>query len=147
MVAMGSFQRPGLEVADLVREFGSSRLGLSLGFTSVLHTWTRDLRFHPHIHSIVTAGGLSLDGTQWIAHKDFLLPVRVLGALFRGKLMAELRQLYRNGVFAGFDQFRDPQGFDRMMAKIAKNAGWFLPNSPLVGASMCWPIWVGTLIG
>jgi hypothetical protein len=56
------------------------------------------LLFHPHVHCIVTGGGLSLDGARWIATRpDFLFPVRVLGALFRGKLLARLRQVYDRG--------------------------------------------------
>jgi hypothetical protein len=73
-------------------------LGAELAITSVLHTWTRDLRFHPHVHCIVSGGGLSLDGARWIAtHPDFLFPVRVLGALFRGKFLACLARLYERG--------------------------------------------------
>ena len=41
-------------------------LGAQLGFTLVLHTWTRKLLFHPHLHAIVAGGGLSADGSQWI---------------------------------------------------------------------------------
>lgn len=74
------------------------RLGAELAITSVLHTWTRELLFHPHVHCIVSGGGLSLDGERWIATRpDFLFPVRVLGALFRGKLLARLRQAYDRG--------------------------------------------------
>jgi hypothetical protein len=46
-------------------EFGERRLGATLGATLVLHTWTRTLHFHPHVHAIVTGGGLALDGTCW----------------------------------------------------------------------------------
>lgn len=73
-------------------------LGAELGVTTVLHTWTRTLLFHPHAHCIVTAGGLSLDGQRWIAARpDFLFPVRVLGALFRGKFLAGLKRAYERG--------------------------------------------------
>jgi len=73
-------------------------LGAQLGVTSVLHTWTRDLRFHPHVHCIVTGGGLSLDGERWVGTRpDFLLPKRVLGALFRGKFLARLQSAYARG--------------------------------------------------
>lgn len=73
-------------------------LGAQLGITSVLHTWTRELLFHPHVHCIVTGGGLSLDGQKWIATRpDFLFPVRVLGALFRGKFLAGLVRLRDRG--------------------------------------------------
>jgi ribosomal protein S27AE len=71
------------------------RLGAELGITSVLHTWTRELLFHPHVHCIVTGGGLALDGERWISTRpNFLFPVRVLGALFRGKFLAHLREAY-----------------------------------------------------
>jgi Putative transposase/Transposase zinc-binding domain len=73
-------------------------LGAELGITSVLHTWTRDLRFHPHVHCIVTGGGLSPDGTRWVATRpDFLFPVRVLGALLRGKFLARLERFRDRG--------------------------------------------------
>lgn len=69
-----------------------------LGLTCVLHTWTRALTFHPHVHCIVTGGGLALDGTHWVAAApDFLFPVHVLGALFRGKVLAGLATLRARG--------------------------------------------------
>ena len=69
-----------------------------LGITAVLHTWTRELCFHPHVHCIVTGGGLAHDKSQWVpAPRDFLLPVHVVGALFRGKFMAGLQELLDQG--------------------------------------------------
>jgi hypothetical protein len=60
----------------------------------VLQTWTRDLRYHPHIHYLVPAGALSPDGRRWLAAKgQFLVHVKPLAALFRGKVRAGLRQL------------------------------------------------------
>jgi hypothetical protein len=85
---------------DTLLELGRDpkRLGAELGITSVLHTWTRELLFHPHVHCIVTGGGLSLDGQRWIATRpDFLFPVRVMGALFRGKFLARLVRAYDAG--------------------------------------------------
>ena len=72
------------------------RLGAQLGFTAVLHTWTRKLELHPHLHCIVTGGGLSADGTRWVEARGkdrFLFPVKVLSALFRGKFLAGLKRL------------------------------------------------------
>jgi Putative transposase len=64
------------------REF----VGGQLGFFGVLHTWTRDLRDHPHIHYIVAGGGLSADGSQWLpAREDFLVPVKALSKIFRAQ--------------------------------------------------------------
>jgi hypothetical protein len=74
------------------------RLGAQLGLTTVLHTWTRDVRFHPHLHCIVTGGGLTPDGQRWRATKqDDLFPVAVLSALFRGTLVAALDEAYKDG--------------------------------------------------
>jgi hypothetical protein len=95
-------------------------LGAQLGLTAVLHTWTRELLFHPHVHCIVTGGGLALDGRRWVdSRKKFLFPIKVMGALFRGKFLDCLRKAYARGVFAGFHGFDDPQGFDRLMRVIA----------------------------
>ena len=74
------------------------RLGAQLGLTAVLHTWTRDLRFHPHLHCIVTGGGLTHDEAKWKATKrDYLFPVSVISKLFRGKMVAALDTAYREG--------------------------------------------------
>jgi hypothetical protein len=73
-------------------------LGAQLGVTAVLHTWTRELAFHPHLHCIVTGGGLTDDAAAWRSCKrDFLLPVRVMGALFRGKMLSKIRRAYDRG--------------------------------------------------
>jgi len=69
-------------------------VGASLGCIAVLHTWTRALLYHPHVHLIVTAGGLSADRTQWIAprHPAFLVPVRALSVLVRARMCAALKR-------------------------------------------------------
>jgi hypothetical protein len=76
-------------------EFGRSRLHAQIGVTAVLHTWTRDLRLHPHVHCIVTAGGLDDEG-QWVrAHSRFLFSVKAMARVFRGKFVDGLVALYR----------------------------------------------------
>jgi len=83
-------------LAALARD--PKRLGANLGVTMVLHTWTRELLFHPHVHAIVTGGGLTGDGTRWVhARRKFLFPVRVMGALFRGKMLAALERAHARG--------------------------------------------------
>ncbi|OFW11989.1 MAG: hypothetical protein A3H96_12020 [Acidobacteria bacterium RIFCSPLOWO2_02_FULL_67_36] len=69
-------------------------VGARLGCLAVLHTWTRAMLYHPHVHLLVTAGGLSSDGTQWIAPKNpaFLVPVQALSVIFRAKVCAGLRR-------------------------------------------------------
>jgi hypothetical protein len=67
-------------------------LGAQPGILAALHTWSQTLGLHPHVHCLVTGGGLSADG-QWKAVRHgFLLPVRVVMAVFRGKLLAAIRQ-------------------------------------------------------
>jgi hypothetical protein len=74
------------------------RLGARLALTCVLHTWTRELDFHPHVHCIVTGGGLSLDGTQWkSARTKYLFPVQVMSALFRGLFLDGLQKKVARG--------------------------------------------------
>jgi hypothetical protein len=64
------------------------RLGAIPGTIAVLHTWSQTLAFHPHVHCIVTGGGLSASRDRWIAARPgFLVPVRVLSRVFRGKLL------------------------------------------------------------
>ena len=69
-------------------------LGGQIGMVGVLQTWTRDLRYHPHIHYLVPAGALAADGAGWRAAKGrFLVHGKPLAKLFRGKVRAGLRQL------------------------------------------------------
>jgi hypothetical protein len=73
-------------------------LGARIGMTSVLHTWGSALIHHPHVHMIVPGGGLSPDGTRWIACRHgFFLPVRVLSRLFRRLFLEGLAALHGAG--------------------------------------------------
>jgi hypothetical protein len=73
-------------------------LGAEVGFIAVLHTWSQTLMDHPHLHCIVTGGGLSLDGKRWIRCKrKFFIPVKVLSRVFRGKFLAYLKELREKG--------------------------------------------------
>lgn len=73
-------------------------LGAEVGVIAVLHTWGQNLMDHPHVHCIVSGGGLSEDGTRWIGSREnFFIPVRVLSRVFRGKLLEELRKAYHGG--------------------------------------------------
>lgn len=83
-------------------------LGAQLGMLGVLHTWSRTLLFHPHIHYLIPGGGLSPDGRQWMAARPkFLLPVKVLGA--------HLRTLFKTRL-----QKEHPEFFAKVPAKVWK---------------------------
>lgn len=74
-------------------------IGGLIGSVAVLQTWTRDLRYHPHVHVVVTGGGLSADGNHWMpAKNNFLLPAAALAKVFRGKFRHQLAQhdFYKN---------------------------------------------------
>lgn len=108
--------------SETLLELGQSRIGGTLGVTMVLHTWTRDLRFHPHVHAIVTAGGMDSSGS-WRPTKDYLFPVAVMGELLRGKMLDQLRRLQRNGLIMSPGELEEPEAFERLMARVAK-ARW-----------------------
>jgi hypothetical protein len=69
-------------------------LGARLGMLAVLHTWTRAMLYHPHVHMLVTGGGLSFDGRRWIAPSNpkFLVPVKALSAIFAGKMRSAFKK-------------------------------------------------------
>jgi hypothetical protein len=70
-------------------------LGAHAGFLTILHTWGQTLTPHPHIHCVVLGGGLAPDHSRWIASSSgFLLLVKVLSRVFRGKFVAGLRRLF-----------------------------------------------------
>lgn len=80
-------------------------VGGQAGIIAVLHTWGQNLMDHPHVHCIVTGGGLSDDGQRWLSPrkmtpgKDFFIHVNVISDLFKNKFLAYLKQRYQAGEF------------------------------------------------
>ncbi len=114
------------------------RLGAQLGITALLHTWGQNLLFHPHLHCVVTGGGLSLDGQRWIAGKPhYFLPVRVLGKLFRCKFLAGLKEAYQAGLLrleGSVTSPAEPHAFQRLLdAGYARN--WNVYAKPPFGGA------------
>jgi hypothetical protein len=122
-----------LEIAATPRH-----LGAQIGGLMVLHTWGQTLELHPHVHVIVPGGGLSADGTRWIPCKPgFFLPFRVLSSLFRGKLLAFLRQAYDRGELkwtGGLAPLADPRQFARFLAPLY-NKEWVVYVKPPFGGA------------
>jgi hypothetical protein len=107
--------------SETLLELGQTRLGGLLGVTMMLHTWTRDLRFHPHVHALVTAGVLARDGACWLPSRStYLFPVEVMGQLLRGKMLDALRRLETQGAFLRFPDFADPEAFDQLMRALSR---------------------------
>lgn len=111
-----------------------NQLGAQLGITMVLHTWARDLRFHPHVHCIVAGGGLSLDGSRWIrSRRDYLFPVRVMGNLFRGKFLAGLCSAQARGEIRLPARSDDPEAFARVRNRLYRTAWVVYAKRPFGG--------------
>jgi len=112
-------------------------LGARIGITAVLHTWGSAMTHHPHIHMIVPGGGISLDGARWVSSRPaFLLPVRVLGALFRRLFLTRLLELHTAGrlqFFGDQSDLNDQRAFARHLAPIRKKKWVIYAKPPFSG--------------
>ncbi len=112
-------------------------LGARIGFTAVLHTWGSAMTHHPHVHMIVPGGGLSRDGTKWISSRPaFLLPVRVVGALFRRFFLEALADLHARGKLAFFGtlaHLADGKAFTRHLAPVRRKRWIVYAKPPFAG--------------
>ena len=115
----------------------AKHLGARIGITSVLHTWGSAMTHHPHVHMIVPGGGLSPDGSEWIAcRKTFFLPVRVLSRLFRRLFLEGLARLHREGRLAFFGEhagLADRAAFDAFLAPLRKTEWVVYAKEPFAG--------------
>lgn len=123
-----------LELASDLRH-----LGAQPGITAVLHTWGQNLLFHPHLHCVVTGGGLSPDGQRWISTRPgYFLPVQVLSRLFRGKFLARLKQLYgaRKLTLSGsVSHLAEPPAFQRLLDGLYRTKWVVYAKPPFGGAA------------
>jgi hypothetical protein len=91
-------------------------LGARIGFIGILHTWGQNLMSHPHVHCVVTGGGLCPDGSRWISsRKSFFISVRVMSTLFRGKFLDYLKDVFASNdlTLAGeICYLREPHTFE-----------------------------------
>ncbi|AEH87209.1 putative transposase [Mesorhizobium opportunistum WSM2075] len=99
-------------------------LGARIGITAVLHTWGSAMTHHPHVHMIVPGGGIAPDGSRWISSRPaFLLPVRVLGKLFRRLFLTRLDALHDAGrlsFFGSMAHLGDRRAFLRHLSPVRK---------------------------
>ncbi len=105
-------------------------LGAKIGCLMVLHTWGQNLMHHPHVHAVVTGGGLSPDGSRWVHSrrskrgKQFFAPVKVLSRVFRGKFIALLKEAFRSGKLGFYGKLKpqaDPHAFEHLLNKAVRH--------------------------
>ena len=113
------------------------RLGAEIGFFAVLHTWNQRLLAHPHLHCVVPAGGIALDGSRWIScRKQFFLPVRPLSLLFRGKLLDAVRRAYERGKLeleGELAPLRKPERFHAWLQELRAKEWVVFVKPPMSG--------------
>jgi hypothetical protein len=116
-------------------------LGGRLGFFGILHSWGQKLWFHPHVHYIVSGGGLSHDGSQWIPSKKssgkFLFSVKALSVVFQGKFISGLRKLYESDSLrleGELEELKNPDIFESYLSSLVQHRWVVYAKSPFKSA-------------
>jgi hypothetical protein len=116
---------------------GWPRLQVLPGFTAILHTWNQELNAHVHLHIVITAGGLNPNGSRWIpAKNNFLVPVRALAKLLRGKFLHGLQQAFSlsNLRFSQRTQhLQRPPAFKRLVRTLRRIKWYGYAKPPFFG--------------
>ena len=107
-------------VAETLLELAKDKkyLGAQVGFFSLLHTWGQDLHYHPHIHTVVLAGGLTKQNLWRTTSKKFFIPVKVLSKKFRGKYLHYIKQYMRQNLLKFYGKakaFQNPKLFQDLL--------------------------------
>ena len=107
-------------VAETLQELSwdEKYLGAQAGFLSLLHTWGQDLHYHPHIHTVLLAGGLTKLNQWRSSSKKFFIPVKVLSKKFRGKYLYYLKQHYHQDLlkfYGDAEKYSDPKSFQELI--------------------------------
>ena len=112
-------------------------LGARIAITAVLHTWGSAMTHHPHVHMIVPGGGLSEDGGRWISSRPgFLVHVKVLSRLFRGRLLTMLTEAHaqdRLRFFGDHVALADKRAFKRFLAPLRRREWVVYTKEPFAG--------------
>jgi len=111
-------------------------LGAEIGFIALLHTWGQNLEHHPHLHCVVTGGGIDHDRKRWIACRPgFFLPVKVLSRLFRRLFVEALAEAFESGILAfggSIEPWREPKAFSRLLDDL-RAVEWVVYAKPPFG--------------
>jgi hypothetical protein len=130
------FRTSAASLLELARD--PKHLGADIGFLGVLHTWGQNLQHHPHIHYIVPAGGLALDGARWIdSSPRFFLPVVALSEGFRDKFCEQLRELFEQDRLQFHNSLKhlaSPGAFSRFLWELGEK-DWVVYAKPPFGGA------------
>jgi Putative transposase/Transposase zinc-binding domain len=114
-------------------------LGADVGVLAVLHTWGQNLALHPHVHCVVTGGGLAPDESRWIAGRDdYFLPVPILRRVFRGKFLSGLRAAFKRGKlrFPGdLAPLERSDQFNALLSKVVRTEWVVYAKRPFEGGA------------
>jgi len=107
-------------------------LGAKIGYIAILHTWGQTLSYHPHIHCIVTGGGIT-DDNKWIDSKDgYFIPVNILSILFKNKMITKIREEYKKNklyFFNELESIKEYKDFNKYLDE-AYNKNWVVYSKP-----------------
>jgi hypothetical protein len=113
------------------------RLQANVGFTAILHTWTQEMLFHPHLHIVVTGGGMNESQSAWLpSRNNFLVPVRALSQKFRGKFIDFLKSAFTKkelSFHADIQHLQNPGAFDRLINKLYRKKWVVYSKQPFGG--------------
>lgn len=116
--------------SETLLAFGRTKLGGTIGFTLVLHTWDQQLRPHFHVHAVVTGGALAEDGSQWSdAGPKFLFPVKALSKVFRAKYIEGVEKLLAQGELDLPPQLAEPND-QRQLLRTLRRKAWVVYCKP-----------------
>ena len=112
-------------------------LHAQVGLLAVLHTWGQNLMYHPHLHCLVPAGGLSLKGDKWKkSRRRFFLPVKVISRLFRGKFLTGLKEAFKQGKLSSqglIEDIQDLKELNDYLRPIYKKEWVVYAKAPFAG--------------
>ncbi len=111
-------------------------LGAQIGFFSLLHTWGDNIHYHPHLHTVVMAGGLTKDKKWRSSSKKFFIPVKVLSKKFRGKFLFYLKNYYKQGkllLINDLAEYVDPAAFGDLLRLCYAKEWYTYAKKPFAG--------------
>jgi hypothetical protein len=111
-------------------------LGAQIGFISILHTWGQGIIYHPHVHTVVLAGGLTKMGEWKSSSKEFFIPVKVLSAKFSGKFLDCLKRYYyenKLNFFGSLGELENPENFQALLNNCYKKSWYTYCKEPFSG--------------